>query len=366
MSNPFKRYVQHFLSFPRSDRNAIIILSTVILVMVVTITILRNIEPVPKSDFLEIEALLDDWAKAKEHIESEQTSVLFDFDPNTVTPEILDSLTIPEFVKRNLLSYRKAGGKFNSRSDVRKIYGMNDSVFSTLEEYIQIKQKEQEVNIKIKNKVIVQPVGTFDPNSATVSELENFGFSKYQANNLVNYRSKGGSFRNPTDIIKIYGIDSSFYFKVEKFVEIDETENIIQVLPEENVIIELNSADSSELIQLNGIGPSYAKRIIKYRNLLNGYYSKEQLKEVYNFPEETYFKIQSNVCVDTLKIVKLRVNFAEFSELLRHPYLDKVQVKAILDRREAEGPFKSIAEFQVLKAFDSETIDKIIPYITCR
>lgn len=366
MNNPFRRYVQHFLSFPRSDRNAIVILSTVILVMVVAITILRNIEPVPKSDFSEIEALLDDWAKAKEHIESEPTAALFDFDPNTVTQKILDSLAIPEFVKRNLVSYRKAGGKFNSRSDVRKIYGMNDSIFSTLEEYIQIKQEQHKVKIKSKNIVIAQPVGMFDPNSATVSELESFGFSKYQATNLVNYRSKGGSFRNPTDIIKIYGIDSNFYFKVEKFVEIDETENVIQVLPEENVIVELNSADSLELIQLNGIGPSYAKRIVKYRNLLNGYYSKEQLKEIYNFPDETYAKIQSNVYVDTVKIVKLRINFAEFSELVRHPYIDKVQVKAILDRREAEGPFKSIAELQVLKAFDSETIDKIIPYITCR
>lgn len=365
MSNPFKQYAQHFLSFSRSDRNAIVILGAILFIAIVGIIIQRNMDPVPQSDFLEIETILADWENAVSHSEPETVLSLFNFDPNTISSEEIDSLDLPVSIKRNLLKYRNAGGKYKLPADVRKIYGMNDSIFSLLQTHIQIKKKE-EVKIKSKNKVIVEPVGTFDPNSATVTELVSYGFSQYQANNLVNYRSKGGEFLNATDIIKIYGIDSIFYLKVEEFIEIEEPENVARVVPEKNVIVELNSADSLELTQLNGIGPSYAIRIIKYRNLLGGYYSKQQLKEIYNFPEETYSKIQLHVYADTLKVSKLRINFSEFAELLRHPYLNKTQVKALLDKREADGAIKDISELQLIKAFDSETIRKIKPYITCR
>ena len=138
------------------------------------------------------------------------------------------------------------------------------------------------------------------------------------------------------------------------------------VEPESEIRIELNKADSVGLIQLNGIGATYATRIIKYRNLLGGYYSKKQLSEIYNFPEETYTRIQSQIYVDTAQIVKIRINFAEFSELIRHPYINKVQVKALLTYRETNGSLKNLSELHAIKGFDIETIKKISPYVTCR
>lgn len=363
MSNIFKRYVQQFLSFPRSDRNAIIILSTIVIVLIIAIVIQRNIEAVPKSDFSEIKAILEDWKKAEEKTEHKSNLVLFDFNPNTISEEKIDSLDLPGFVKRNLINYRNAGGKFKSGADVRKIYGMNDSIFSLIENHIQIKTKKEPTIVP---KVKLKLSGNFDPNKASASTLKQFGFSNYQANNLISYRGKGGAFKIPSDVLKIYGIDSAFYNSISEYISIEQ----LEVLPHseiiEEIMVELNVADSADLIQLNGIGPTYANRIIKYRDLLGGYHSKDQLKEIYNFPEETYAKIHTQVYVDTLKIVKLRINFAEFPELLRHPYLNKAQVKALLAKREADGPFKDITELQVLKSFDSEIIGKISAYITCR
>ena len=142
------------------------------------------------------------------------------------------------------------------------------------------------------------------------------------------------------------------------------------IFEEENssppLLIELNSADSLQLISLKGVGSVFASRILKYRELLGGYYSATQLLEVYGFPEETFFSIKENVFTDTMKVEKIRINFVDFSELLRHPYLKKMHVEAILNYRQKNGPF--ISNDQVLKAglIDTTTFVTLLPYLTCR
>lgn len=365
MSNPFKRNLRQFLSFSRSDRNAILILSTIILILVVSIIVLKNIEPIPKSDFSDIEKRFSEWENKHQLEESTPILSLFNFDPNTITLNELDSLAIPDFVKNNVINYRNAGGRFKSSNDLRKIYGMNDSIFTLIKDYIQITRKVRPATKPISNEKTI-PDGTFDPNSTTVLELQNFGFSKYQANNLVRYSNNGGIFEKPVDILRIYGVDSTFYLKIKKYIEIEKTENEVAAYPKEVISIDLNGSDSAKLVRLDGVGPYYAKRIIKYRNLLGGYYSKEQLKEVYGFPVETFNKIESQIYIDTLAVSKIRINFAGYEELIRHPYLNKNQVKAILDERDKNGMIRNISQLQSLNAFDSVTIKKVAPYVSCR
>jgi DNA uptake protein ComE-like DNA-binding protein len=132
------------------------------------------------------------------------------------------------------------------------------------------------------------------------------------------------------------------------------------------VHIELNSADSTDLVQLSGIGPTYANRIIKYRNLLGGFYSTSQILEVYNFPVETFQKIENSISADTLLIKKIRVNFADFAELIRHPYFNKKQVEAVLNFRNRNGSFQNILQLKSNGLIDSETFLKVRPYLTCR
>ena len=101
--------------------------------------------------------------------------------------------------------------------------------------------------------------------------------------------------------------------------------------------INLNTADSMALMTLRGIGAVYASRIIKYRNLLGGYYDKSQILEVYGITKETY----SLFCDD---IVKIPVNTASFKEILRHPYFDYDMVVKIVREREVT-PFTSKEDF---------------------
>ncbi|NLB26346.1 MAG: helix-hairpin-helix domain-containing protein, partial [Bacteroidales bacterium] len=129
---------------------------------------------------------------------------------------------------------------------------------------------------------------------------------------------------------------------------------------------ELNSADSAQLVRLKGIGPVFASRIIKYRNLLGGFYSDYQLLEIYNFPEETFIEIRRYINVDTTVIKKIRINYADFSDLLRHPYLEKADVEKIGRHKEKFGPFNSVAQVLVMWPADSVKKNGLRHYLTCR
>jgi len=96
--------------------------------------------------------------------------------------------------------------------------------------------------------------------------------------------------------LKIYGIDSSFFKSIENYIHIEILEEVTPLVIKTVVAnVELNSADSTELVQLTGIGSVFANRILKYRELLGGFYSTAQLLEVYNFHVETFKKIENNI-----------------------------------------------------------------------
>ena len=108
--------------------------------------------------------------------------------------------------------------------------------------------------------------------------------------------------------------------------------------------INLNTADSTALMTLHGIGAVYASRIIKYRNLLGGYYDKSQILEVYGITKETYSLFCDDIVASADDIVKIPVNTASFKEILHHPYFDYDMVVKIVRAREVT-PFTSIEDF---------------------
>jgi DNA uptake protein ComE-like DNA-binding protein len=110
--------------------------------------------------------------------------------------------------------------------------------------------------------------------------------------------------------------------------------------------IDINRADSTDLLPLPGIGPVFAGRIIKYRELLGGYVSIDQLGEVYGMPGETIQKIRSLVYIDSSAIRKIHVDSASFRELLRHPYLEYEDVKALIEYRDFKGNISSVNDLR--------------------
>ena len=119
---------------------------------------------------------------------------------------------------------------------------------------------------------------------------------------------------------------------------------------EKDVMVELNSADTLQLQELRGIGPGFARRIVKYREKLGGYYAKEQLMEVYGFTDSLYKQVSPHVTVDASKIQKLNINELGIAELKRHPYISFFEAKAIVEYRNSlkSGRIESLDELAKL------------------
>ena len=128
-------------------------------------------------------------------------------------------------------------------------------------------------------------------------------------------------------------------------------------------IINLNKCDSVSLVALPGIGPVLSARIIRYRNLLGGYADVSQLKEVYGLPEETYDLIASRLMADAADINKIKVNKAEYRQLLRLPYFERYDVTSILRYRELHGKIGSCDELVDNKILTSEKAEKVKWYL---
>lgn len=108
--------------------------------------------------------------------------------------------------------------------------------------------------------------------------------------------------------------------------------------PRPPVRVNLNTADTSRLQMLHGIGPSFARRIVKYREMLGGYYDISQLLEVFGMDSARLDMFREQIILEADSIRKMAVNEAEFGELLRHPYLDYETVKDIVNYRDHTGP----------------------------
>lgn len=128
-------------------------------------------------------------------------------------------------------------------------------------------------------------------------------------------------------------------------------------------LTELNSCDSAALEALPGIGPVLSSRIIKYRNLLGGFVNVGQLKEVYGLSEETFNIISSMIIADSLAVRKIRINEADYRELIRHPYFEKNEVASILKYRELAGDITDIGTMIDNNLISAETAGKIKGYL---
>lgn len=124
----------------------------------------------------------------------------------------------------------------------------------------------------------------------------------------------------------------------------------------------LNSTDTTDWKKIPGIGSAFANRIIKYRNLLGGYVAVEQLREVYGMEDDRYLDMIPYIEVD-YGVKKININKLEFKELLKHPYLEYDQVKAITNLRKKKGDIKSLVELSVLSEFADEDLLRLEPYV---
>ena len=208
----------------------------------------------------------------------------------------------------------------------------------------------------------------FDPNTADSAQLRRLGLQTWQI--------------EKTDFARLYGLTVKEYRELEPYIRISSDylpaatlvkesasatakhdTTFVHHYPQkiaETAHVVLNTADTTELMTVPGIGPYFARKIVQYGQRLGGYVNVDQLDEIENFPAES----KRFLVVEGATPQKLNVNKLTLNELKRHPYINFYQAKDITDYRRLHGPIKSLQDLRLLKDFPQAAIERLLPYVT--
>jgi hypothetical protein len=129
-------------------------------------------------------------------------------------------------------------------------------------------------------------------------------------------------------------------------------------------LVELNTADTTTLKKVPGIGSAFAARIVKYRTLLGGFYVVDQLREVYGMEEERYQSVQNWFYVDTSFIARLPVNHLSTDRMARHPYISYAQARVIEQMSRRKGRIDGWESLRLLEEFSEADRERLWAYLS--
>ena len=383
-----------FLAFTRAERNGVYVLF-VLIMLVNGYRYYKNHLRFEEYDYTNKLTEIDE-AFANSEKPTSKGKELFSFNPNTVTKEEMSRLGFVDWKIKTFMKYRATGAKFKNLDDFERVYSIDSIDIARVKDVIHFDQdkskskKAKQVN-KFAEKTTKKnsdspptPLFNFDPNTALESDLKKLGLSDRVVKTLLKFRSKG-AFRKATDLGKIYGLEEQQFQKLLPFIKIEgknkkpkyasnaqrdskiafdnkktfDRKVKAEVIPLNS--IDINSATVEEWQRIKGIGPSYAGRIVKYRDMLGGFYEIEQIKETYGIVDSIYQKI-----VPFVKLSepgeKIKINTIIEDSLARHPYLNWNQVKVILNYRDKHGPFTKDEDVYGCRRFTKEEWARLTPY----
>ncbi|MCX6283360.1 MAG: helix-hairpin-helix domain-containing protein [Bacteroidetes bacterium] len=130
--------------------------------------------------------------------------------------------------------------------------------------------------------------------------------------------------------------------------------------------VDVNKADTLEFQRLKGIGPSFARRIVTYRNKLGGFISCRQLLEVWGVDTSLYNLIREQLVISSDSVRKLDINTVSFKELLRHPYFPYELTRSLILYRQKNKIFRSVDELNSVEGINDSIFRRIKPYVRAR
>ena len=314
--------LRELFSFTASERNGTIVLLVLIMMLSVFILLQGKFISLPKENFAQFDAFL---ASVDEKQDADSASYA------------------DKYAREN--SYGEKKNKFPSPAEEAGSH----SVFHAKELF------------------------NFNPNGLPVDDWVRLGLSPAQARSVKKFETKGGKFNSKEDVKKLFVISEERYRELEPFIVLpentatnDQTRNPKPGTrnPPTPAIVELNTTDSLQLMTIKGIGPVFAKRIIAYRERLGGFYSANQLLEVFGMDAEKFAGIKEQVKADSSYIRKININTAEISELKKFPYLSPTVAAALVNYRKSHGNYKSVAGIRACAVVTEELYNKIAPYLT--
>ncbi len=213
----------------------------------------------------------------------------------------------------------------------------------------------------------------FNPNEINDSISKSLGMPKYLSSRIINYVNKGGRFRIKKDLMRIYGMDSTLYFRLEPYITLPDSAPEIKrytsgfaaenkpVKPLE--VYDLNSCTHGQLTDISGISGWRANKILNYRNRLGGFTSAEQLLETGAIDSVVFEQIKNQLKIGSPLFRKISLKNFQCREVY-HPYLNKELCREIEKKLFLNPHLKSLEELRSITAMNDSLWQKLSPYLT--
>lgn len=248
---------------------------------------------------------------------------LFPFDPNTADSTTLLRLGLKPWQVRNIYKYRAHGGRYRRREDFARLYGLTLSQYRRLEPYIHIEKDVMAADVIGKGTAIT-PAGYEDayPSSTSLGQMTSGRRAAEHDNTCPSHSVRPAK------------------------LTLDDDK------------VDINTADTTLLKRIPGIGSYYARRIVELRQRKKTFLSAEELLVIRNFPETAlaYMTVLQDFPV-------ISINTMTQKELHAHPLLNYTQAHDIVSLRRTTGRITSMEDLRFLKSFTPELLSRIEPFI---
>ncbi|MEN9548749.1 MAG: hypothetical protein RIR12_1340 [Bacteroidota bacterium] len=221
----------------------------------------------------------------------------------------------------------------------------------------------------------------FDPNTISAAGWAKLGLREKTIHTIQNYLSKGGRFRHPDDVQRIYGLFPDEFERIAPYIQIAdhlEKNEIEKTLASSNPYptytpkpsanrfsaVDINTADTSAFVALPGIGSKLASRIVMFRDKLGGFYSVAQIGETYGLPDSTFQRIKQYLLIGNSSVKKININLATTDELKAHPYIKWALANPIVAYRKEHGNYTKVEDLKNIMAISEDAYIKMLPYLS--
>ncbi|TGE22091.1 helix-hairpin-helix domain-containing protein [Hymenobacter aquaticus] len=227
----------------------------------------------------------------------------------------------------------------------------------------------------------------FDPNTLAPADWEARGVAHFLAQRLVHFRETIGGFKAKEQIKRTYGLPDSVYARLAPYMQLPDqlpprekrapreyagtaftprAAGTYARKPKNLAPFDLNSADTTQLMQIRGIGRGLSRRVVDYRTQLGGFLREEQLTEIYSLrdaPDLVDSLRKYTFVTPGFAPALLDINTAPFEVLQAHPYVGKRLARVVVAFRQQHPPFRQADDLRQIRILDAETLEKLRPYL---
>lgn len=297
-----QKWIISTFGFSKSETNGSLILVGLVILTAVLPRLYINNFFYPKVSLAKDSTMLKEWFEASKEAILEvndfkdeelvtETDLGFNpvsFDPNKVSEEELLAIGFPPNIAKNIISYRNAGGSYQIKSDLQRIYGMSETIYEEIKDFIRLPESKPWQSFKIVTPAITETATTeavqmININQAEADELQVIrGIGPKLSERIIKYRNLLGGFHAFDQIKEVYGLNEEVLQELNEHIKIND---------QEIKTIDINSASADELAAHPYIDFRLARIIINYRSIHGPFQKKSDLMEIKIVSDSLFHKL---------------------------------------------------------------------------